>query len=146
MTPRTPLVAVLAASVLAGCGGDDRLSKAEFAKRGNAICTAYNKKVKALGSPDSMAEIPDYVDRAIPLLDDARKQLSALEPPTDYEKDFDAYVSAADGAKAHARELAAAASENDQQALQRVAAEADRDKKASDAAARRVGLTTCTED
>ena len=40
--------ACLAAAALGGCGGDDGVSKSDYVKKGNAICSGYDKQVAAL--------------------------------------------------------------------------------------------------
>ena len=44
--------------VVAGCGGDDSLSRGEWARQASAICLQTLKKVEALGRP---ATSDDYV-------------------------------------------------------------------------------------
>ena len=52
------VIAVCAAVLVgAGCGGGDRLSKAEFQQRANAICAKYQKRIDALGQPQSIDEV-----------------------------------------------------------------------------------------
>ena len=61
-------LAFAVATLASGCGGGSgRLSKAEYAKRADAICTKYNAKLKALARPTGISELPAYVDRALPL-------------------------------------------------------------------------------
>jgi hypothetical protein len=71
------------------CGGDDRLSQEDFRQQANAICAKYDEKIKALGTPASSTEIPDYVGRILPLLRQALAELRALKPPADLEDDYD---------------------------------------------------------
>ena len=84
----TALAATLAAGVIAGCGGDDPkpLSKAEYLKRGNAICAKGQKAVRAeaekLGDSPSNAEIKKFgTDVFVPRTEDQIEELRDLEPP-----------------------------------------------------------------
>ena len=81
---------VLAAAVVglvSGCGGGSgRLSKAEYAKRADAICTKYNAKIRALGRPTAISGLPAYVDKALPLARKGDDELRALEPPKDEQR------------------------------------------------------------
>ena len=80
-------LALLITGLVAGCGGGSgRLSKAEYAKRADAICTKYNAKLKALARPTSISALPDYVDKALPLARKGDEELRALKPPKDEEQ------------------------------------------------------------
>ena len=58
---------VLLVLIAAGCGGGSRLSKTDYAKRADAICSKYNAKINALGRPGGIKALPSYVDRALPI-------------------------------------------------------------------------------
>src|ERR1051325_7728441 len=75
---------LLIVGLLAGCGGGSgRLSKAEYAKRADAICTKYNAKLKALARPVGIGDLPAYVDKALPLARKGDDELRALKAPKD---------------------------------------------------------------
>src|SRR2546423_12486539 len=79
--------AIVLAIVVAGCGGGSgRLSKAEYAKRADAICTKYNAKIRALGRPTAISGLPAYVDKALPLARKGDDELRSLKPPKDEEQ------------------------------------------------------------
>jgi len=78
-----PLVAVLAAGC--GSGGEKRLSREEYAKRGDAVCRAYNAGTRALGTPTSMRALARVADRSLPFLERAIRDLRRLRPPKDEE-------------------------------------------------------------
>jgi hypothetical protein len=99
-----PLVAVLAV-VVAGCGGGgggEPLSKQEFIKRGDAICTKYRKKNQALNkdapakNPTDPSATDEQVKASAPILEQladnlraAHKEFAALTPPTDTANDWE---------------------------------------------------------
>src|SRR2546426_6387295 len=84
---RRVCLALVVVVLAAGCGGGSgRLSKAEYSKRADAICTKYNAKLKALARPTSISGLPAYVDRALPLARKGDEELRALRPPKDEEK------------------------------------------------------------
>jgi hypothetical protein len=90
--------AVLGVGVVAGCGGGtDRLSKDEFLKQGNAICTSGNQRINALvkglgnkqPTPTQLATLFD------PLMAEVAQQvesIDALSPPKDLQADLDAIL------------------------------------------------------
>jgi hypothetical protein len=70
----------LAVVLLAGCGGGgggNRLSHSEFVKRADALCKTAVTQAKAVPKPQSLSELPRYLDRIRPIqarfLADARK-------------------------------------------------------------------------
>jgi hypothetical protein len=66
----------------AGCGGG-RLSHGEFVKRADAVCSAYNARVKPrVLAPHSYDAIERYVGETLPLYVAALQKLAALEPPS----------------------------------------------------------------
>ncbi|HEY2373884.1 MAG TPA: hypothetical protein VGH82_15280 [Gaiellaceae bacterium] len=66
----------------AGCGGG-RLSHGDFVKRADAVCSAYNARVKPrVITPRSYDAIERYVDGTLPLYMAALQKLSALQPPS----------------------------------------------------------------
>jgi len=78
-------VAVAAVAFGAGaCGGDDKLPKAEFVSKANAICAKYEKKISAVPEPsrgdDNLDRYADYVDKVSPLAKAAHAEMSDLEP------------------------------------------------------------------
>lgn len=82
-------VAGLGGSVLTGCGGDKSLSKAEFIKKGDAICTKGNQEINAAakkafgnGSQPSKTQIAKFAkDDAIPAIETQISDLRGLAPP-----------------------------------------------------------------
>ena len=73
-------LALFLACLAAGCGGGGggRLSQEEFQQQANAICDKFDKKIQALGSPQSPADIPAYVQKGVPLLRQGIAELRAL--------------------------------------------------------------------
>ena len=75
---KTITTAFLAALVVAGCGGEDGLSKKALADKANGICEKYSKQGEALGSPDlaDPKKAEEYFTKAEEL---AGKQQDELE-------------------------------------------------------------------
>ena len=66
--------------VLAGCGGGGQLSHGDFAKRADAVCTAFRKSTEQIARPRTYADIVAYVKKTRPLYEAARLKLAALKP------------------------------------------------------------------
>jgi hypothetical protein len=128
------------------CGGDDRLSQEEFRQQANAICAKYDEKIKALGSPASPAEIPDFVRRGVPLLRQGVTELRALKPPAELQDDYDRMLDETAKAIPAAQSLADAAEKGDAAAVESAIAAAQMANKASDQLATDLGLDKCAAE
>jgi hypothetical protein len=71
--------------VLAGCGGDDALTRGEWAARANAICLETLKKVEALGRPSTSTDYLRVTPKANELAGAAIDRLRELKPPSEIE-------------------------------------------------------------
>jgi hypothetical protein len=143
------ILGLVLAALLSGCGGNDngdRLSAEEFRTEANAICAEYNQKIADLGEPPSPEEIPGYVDRVIPVVEDGLAELRALNPPAELEEDYNTMLDEVAKAIPAARALGEAAADQDVTALQEAIAEGQRADEAADEIARRLGLETCAAD
>jgi hypothetical protein len=146
---RLTAVAALLAAALAGCGGGgsgERLSEEEFREQANAICADYNEKIADLGTPTSPADIPDFVDRGIPLIEDGIAELRELNPPEDLAEDFDRMLDEVEKGIPAARRLSEAAADEDAAAVQEAISEGQAADAESDRIARELGLDTCASE
>ena len=74
------LVVVLALAACGG-GGGTRLSRDAYIAKADAVCTKVEDQQRELGAPATLAEIPAYVDKALPILDAGVEEMRALRPP-----------------------------------------------------------------
>jgi hypothetical protein len=81
---RAALATVLVVAVM-GCGGDDSLSRGEWASQANAICLETLKKVEALGRPATSDDYLRVTPDANKLGRDAIEQLRDLKAPGEIE-------------------------------------------------------------
>jgi hypothetical protein len=141
-------LALFFAALAAGCGGGggDGLSQEEFRQQADAICEKYDKKIQALGSPQSPADIPAYVQKGIPLLRQGIAELRALNPPADVEDDYNRMLDETAKAIPAAETLADAAAKNDAAAVQDAIKEGQQADEASDELATKLGLGRCAAD
>ena len=141
-------LALFLACFTAGCGGEGggRPSEEEFRQQANAICEKYDKKIQALGSPQSPADIPAYVQKGIPLLRQGIAELRALKPPAEVEDDYNRMLDETAKAIPAAEELADAAEKNDAAAVQDAIKEGQQADDASDELATKLKLDRCAAD
>ncbi len=76
-------VAVLAAAVIAGCGGSDRLSSGDLHNQATQICALASKQTDRIKSPASPAGSAVFLRQGITALTPEVAQLRKLHPPTD---------------------------------------------------------------
>jgi hypothetical protein len=143
-------VAFLAAAGLlaAGCGGgsDGRLSEAEFREQANAICSEYDGRIEDLGEPGSLEEVPEFVNQAIPVIEDGLAELRELEPPEELEADYDRMLDETEKSVGVAERLRDAAAEGSRQAVQDALEEGNAADSESDRIARELGLEECADE
>lgn len=137
---------VLAFAAGCGGGGGDRLSKEEFQQKANAVCKRYDAKIAALGQPASPADIPDFVEKGIPVIQQGIAELRALRPPADLQADYDRMLDETEKAIPAARRLADAAQKKDAAAVQKAISEGNEADQASDRIATKLGLAECAAD
>jgi hypothetical protein len=77
------LVAVLAAAVAAGCGGDTTSPKHEYADKADQICADVSKRVAQLNqaSPRSIPELTTFIEQLKQTEKDGIARLQALKVP-----------------------------------------------------------------
>lgn len=79
-----------------GGGGGDRLSAAELATQGDAVCTKLDNDVKGLADSFPVSvdftneQMQEYYMKVLPLVDGAVTSFKALKPPEDLEQAFEA--------------------------------------------------------
>ncbi len=77
---------------LAGCGGDDALSRGEWAAQANDICLDTLKKVEALGLPSTSDEYLRVTPKANDLGRDAIERLRDLKAPGSIKGDTEKMI------------------------------------------------------
>jgi molecular chaperone GrpE (heat shock protein) len=142
---RRAAVAAVAALTVAGCGGDDGLTKKEVATKANAICEKYAAEGKKLGQPDltDPAKAEDYFNQAADLADKQQKELAALKPADSVKKQFDTLVSVSADATKLLGDLATASGKTDREAVAKLIQELTTVSENLDEAANDVGANSC---
>jgi hypothetical protein len=146
---RPAIILAVVAAVVAGCGGDggsDRLSTAEFRQQANAICGEFDAKIAAIGAPTSPEDIPEFVEKGIPLIQQGLAELRALNPPEELEADYNRMLDETAKAIPAARKLADAAAKQDAAAVQEALQEGEEADAESDRLATKLGLDRCAAE
>jgi hypothetical protein len=131
---------------LAACGGGgNRLSKAKYAARANAICARFNRQVRSLGGAENLKALARLSERTLPALDSTTQKLRRLHPPKDEEATVKAWVASLERLHADVVAIRDRARANDLAGMQRLVPGASRDNRHSDDLANRLGATTCSK-
>ena len=77
MTPRLAALALVPV-LLAGCGGDDRLGKAELVTRSEALCAEANGKIDAQQPPATPDQVDESLRETLDIADDYTTRLERL--------------------------------------------------------------------
>jgi hypothetical protein len=131
--------------LVAGCGGSKRLSREEYSKQADAICTKYNAEIKALGQPGSVRALPGYVDKALPIARKGTDELRGLKPPKDAEKTAKEWLDQNDSVVAAMERVRDAAKHADRSGVAAALTDAASANRAANRFAHRLGLRVCAQ-
>jgi hypothetical protein len=124
-------------------GGGTSLSAADFRKQADAICARYEQKLSAIGQPTSASELGDFVDQAVPLIEQGNNDLKQLEPPPELQADWDKAMAIQDENLQKTRDLQDAVHKNDQAGIQTALADLGSNQAESQRLAAKIGLENC---
>ena len=133
------------AAVAAACGGDERLSREELQTKGNAICSKYDKQIDAIGTPTSVEEVPEYVNKALPIVEKEIDEMKALTPPEEDQETFDQMIAEAEKTVEAGRDLGEAAEKNDDAAIEKALNAGNTASDRADQHAQKLGLDACVD-
>jgi hypothetical protein len=141
------LFAGLLTLLVAACGGgtseDHALTADQFRRQADAICTQYEGKIKALGSPSSLDDLGDYVDQVIPIIAEGNGKLADLQPPEELADDWDRAMELQDQNLGVAKDLQHAIRDQDTAEVQELLQKLDETDAKSNQIARGIGLEDC---
>jgi hypothetical protein len=141
---RPAAVAALVLVLAAGCGGGGgRLSKADYAKQADAICSKYNRKVEALGTPTSLGDIGPFADKAVALTRKGNDELRDLKPPKSEEQTAKEWLAQNELVAKAVDDLSAAAKKSDKAGIQAALRRGQSANKTANALAHDLGLRVC---
>jgi hypothetical protein len=133
------------ALLVAGCGGGGRLSQGDFAKRANAVCTAFRASTERIARPRTYADIVAYVKKTRPMYEAARLKLAALEPPVKDEPTVKRWLAADKRISDALGDLGDAALRHDFPAVTAAANRIQAEGVESRHAAQELGLSVCSQ-
>ena len=131
---------------VAGCGesnGSDRLSKEDYLKRADAVCTAYDHRLEELPEPKTIEGVVTLADEAKPVAERGLAELRKLRPPADLQEDVDAWLALNQANVDAIDDLREAAAASDEAAARAVSQRAVENERKADALAKRIGLEEC---
>ena len=143
MRSRAVLAATLLVAVVAGCGGEETLTRADYITQADAICDDYNQRQAKLGDPKSVEDIERLGDETKPLVEKQLAELRDLEAPEEIADDAAAAYDLLERQLPKLDALVRAAEANDVAKVQSIAAEAGVLDEQADAKAEKIGLTVC---
>jgi hypothetical protein len=131
---------------VAGCGssGSHRLTREEYARRADAICSRYQRLTTALAAPSTIRQLAVVAGRTLRLLDKARSDLVRLRPPENEQLLARRWLDSIDLLRSDVLRLRDRASANDLLGVRRVVRPASRHNRATDRLAARLGMTVCS--
>jgi hypothetical protein len=135
------------ALLVAGCGGSGgkRLDRGAYVSQADAICRDVAKRQQALKPPTSLATIPAYVDKSLPIVDSGTERLRKLEPPKELDAKVKDWLDALDQSRVQLVALKKAAEDKDVDRVQALGAGATTSISQTHALARAIGLHDCTK-
>ncbi len=137
------LLALVALAACSGGGADERLSREEYAKRADAICAEYDRRIERLEDPRSVAELARLAEEALPIAREGVRRLRALEPPAELRADVRRWLERNDRNVAMIEALRDAARAGQTTRVRQIASEATENEEEADRLARRIGLRAC---
>jgi hypothetical protein len=145
---RRAALASLTVLLLAACGGgggSSRLSKSEFDAKANAICDEYQGKINAVPEPKNMKDVPTYIDKVLPLVEEGTSKLDDLRPPKDIEPTVDQWISLQREEIDQGKKLKAAAEKGDTATALKLVNEGNATDKRGNQLAKQIGANTCAQ-
>ena len=137
---------VNAAILVAGCGGDDRLTREEFISEADAICEEFDQRLEDVPEPESADDVERFADEARPVIEDGLAELRAFQPPEELEEQWNELMDKNDDALEMLDDLSQAAASADEARIQELSEEASRQDAETDRMAREIGLENCGSD
>jgi hypothetical protein len=142
---------LLVSVTLAGCGQGELaharpLSKAQFISRADAICLRADKRLKALQKPTDLPGIGTYTAEALPIVEEAQRQLDALAPPSSDKRKYTSLLGMVGQSVSKVSEVRNAAEAGEAQRVQRLGNDLAALQQGENGAAEGLGLKQCVSN
>ena len=120
-TALAALVAVVAASLLASCGGDDAESADQFRADANKVCRELERNLDRIQGrlPQTADQAEEQASAIVDVSQQALDNLRKIEAPEELSEAYDRYLSARERAIGFAEDSRDAAADNDADAYAR---------------------------
>jgi hypothetical protein len=141
--------ATLAVASLVALGGCGKSDEDTFADKGNDICKELESRQKAatkeLNDAKGLSDVVKASDTGRAVFVELRERTKKLDPPSDLDDEFAAYLADIDEAIAVFDELKAGAAAGDAKRLQRIVPRAGALQKKASVDAKKLGFDTCAK-
>jgi hypothetical protein len=133
--------------VAAGCGGGSgRLTREELIEEADATCAEFDRQIEDVQEPESLDDIERYVQEIRPIVEEGTNELDDLEPPEEFEDEYDDWIEATRSAVDRFDELEEAAASGDEQRIQEVLEGGAEGGEEADRLAQELGFQECGDD
>ena len=143
------MLLLAACAVLAGCGssGEKRLSKDEYARRADAICTRFNHQQPSLPNLQNVTvkQVERLASQTIPILTRTIADLRRLPPPKDEEQLADRWIGSLRRLRVDATQIRDRAKANDLAGVAALVGPSQRDERLAEQLAARLGTSVCSK-
>jgi len=131
-----------------GGGGGSQLSKAEYTKQAEKICTDSEKATDALDEPTKAEEVKPFLEKGIDITQKAVDDFKALKPPSDLADEHKAVVEAEQGALDKLSSITSSlkGDASDAEKVQKASPELDKISKDVDTKLKAAGLNACASN
>ena len=137
------LLAMPLVLVACGSGGGERLTKAQYASKADAVCAKYNRQVESLDNPKNLTELAEVADQTIPILERAMGEIRKLRPPESEQETVDQWLGAVDTLQGDLEEIRNKAAVGSRDGVQAVVPQANEHNNRANALATQLGMTVC---
>lgn len=139
--------AILVAGLLAGCAGDEALSKEQYASRLSAMCADFSAREKEIGEPQTVADLVEMGPRILDAFEEAiADKIGSLKAPEEIADEADRLVELADRLHHVLGELIDAANANDFAQVQELVLRNQALNEDAGSIARELGAHACAEN
>jgi hypothetical protein len=140
------LLAFAALVLAAGCGGGAGGGSEDFAKQANAICTDVESQIDEIDTPTTLDELADSTEEVQVIFEGGLDDMRQLEPPSEFQDEFDEFISLNEEKLAALGDLADAARAGDVAKVEQITDEGVKTEARSDKLARGFGAPACADD
>ena len=126
--------------------GAARRSADEFREQADSICNDFEAPAERGRAADVADDIERFVNEAVPIIEDGTDELNSLQPPSEFQDEWDRVVEINEGNLDTIRAVRDALENDDLAEAQRLMEEAGSNEEEADQLARDIGLTECGQD